>query len=80
MGVHRTLLYIPAIGKTGELAVMVGDEAIKAIAGVQSKTWRNEIAPRALIEMMKYKPSNVANKIKGIVMVSMIRKHKGHRR
>lgn len=35
----------------------------------QTKTWRNEVSPRALLEMMKYKPSRVAHKIQAPVMV-----------
>ena len=63
-------LYIPAVGKTGEIAVMVGEEVTNTISDMQTKTWRNEVAPRALMDMMKYKPSTVANKIKAPVMVS----------
>ncbi len=52
--------YIPAVGDTGELAVMSSPEAKKVIEGMQSKTWRNQAAPRALLEMMRYKPGAVA--------------------
>ena len=64
-----TPLYIPAVGKTGELAVLVGEEVTETIADMRTKTWRNEVAPRALIEMMKYKPSNAAHKVQAPVMV-----------
>jgi len=62
-------LYIPAVGSKGELAVMAGDEAAKTIAGMQSKTWRNEVAPRGIVEMIKYKPSYTANQIEAAVLV-----------
>jgi len=62
-------LYIPAVGPKGELAVMAGDEAAKTIAGMQSKTWRNEVAPRGIVEMIKYKPSHTADQIKAAVLI-----------
>lgn len=62
-------LYIPAVGKIGEMAVMVGDEVTDIISNMQTKTWRNEVAPRALMDMMKYKPSTVADKITASVMI-----------
>ncbi|MCX7747442.1 MAG: alpha/beta hydrolase [Clostridia bacterium] len=62
-------LYIPAVGNVGELAVMVGSEAAKTIAAMKSKTWRNEVAPRAIVEMIKYKPSSMASKVRAAVMI-----------
>ncbi len=38
---------------------MAGVEAAKTIAGMQSKTWRNEVAPRGILEMIPYKPSRI---------------------
>ena len=61
--------YIPAIGKTGELAVMTGDEVMKTLENVQSKTFRNEVAPRGFADFVKYKPSKIAGSIKATVMV-----------
>ncbi|GKU77330.1 alpha/beta hydrolase [Paenibacillus sp. L3-i20] len=63
--------YIPAVGNTGELAVMASSDAKKTIDVMTSKHWRNEVAPRALLEMMRYKPSNSAHLIKMPVLVSM---------
>ncbi|MCR8842498.1 dienelactone hydrolase family protein [Paenibacillus sp. SC116] len=62
-------LYIPVVGHTGELAVMVGSDASRTIAGMQSKTWRNEVAPRVIMEMAKYKPSSSARNVKASVMI-----------
>ena len=61
--------YIPAIGKPDELAVIAGDEAAKIIENMQSKTWRNEVAPRGIYDMMKYKPSKTAGSVKATVLV-----------
>ncbi|MDF2036475.1 alpha/beta hydrolase [Cytobacillus oceanisediminis] len=61
--------YIPVVGQVGELAVMTSEEASKTIAGMQSKTWRNEVAPRALIEMMKYRPCNSGGQVKAKVLI-----------
>lgn len=62
-------IYVPAVGQKGELAVIASDQASKQIAGLTSKTWKNEVTPRSLFDMMKYKPSNVGNKIKAQVLI-----------
>lgn len=64
-----TPYYIPAVGSVGELAVMASSQAQKTIDAMNSKYWRNEVAPRALFEMMKYKPSTNASQIKKPVLV-----------
>ena len=48
---------------------MAGGEAAKTIAGMQSKTWRNEVAPRGIWEMIKYKPNSTANQIEASVLI-----------
>ena len=55
--------YIPAVGDANELAVMASPQATQVIQGMDSKTWRNQVAPRALFEMMKYKPGNFASQL-----------------
>ena len=55
--------YIRAVGGPGELAVMTGAGAQRAIAGMTSPTWRNEVAPRGLIEMMRYRPGDFATRV-----------------
>ena len=61
--------YIPAVGNTNELAVMASPQAAQIIQGMDSKTWRNEVAPRALLEMMKYKPSDFSPELKMPLLV-----------
>jgi dienelactone hydrolase len=62
--------YIPAVGTTGELAVMATPEARQAIEGMQSNHWKNEVAPRVLLEMMRYKPGEKAHRLAMPVLVS----------
>lgn len=61
--------YIKAVGQPGELAVMASPEAQRAIDGMQSPTWRNQVAPRALFAMMRYQPGNSAPQVKAPVLV-----------
>lgn len=63
--------YIPAVGAQGELAVMTGEGAQRAVAGMVSPTWRNEVAPRALIEMMRYRPVDFAALVTCPLLVSL---------
>ena len=65
----RPPIYIKAVGGPGELAVMASNEAQKTIEAMQSDTWQNKVAPRALLDMMKYKPGKVAAKIKAPVLI-----------
>lgn len=69
--VGLTPRYIRAVGTTGDLAVMATPQAQETIAAMQSNTWRNEVAPRILLEMMRYKPSDKADKLKMPVLVSI---------
>ncbi|WP_066898174.1 alpha/beta hydrolase [Mycolicibacterium houstonense] len=63
--------YVAAVGAPGELAVMTGAGAQRAIAGMTSPTWRNQVAPRALIEMMRYRPIDFAGQVTCPVLVCM---------
>jgi dienelactone hydrolase len=65
----RPPVYIAAVGQLGELAVMTSNEAATTIAGMQSATWRNEIAPGGVFGMAKYKPGDYASQIKAHVLV-----------
>ncbi|MGW0247439.1 alpha/beta hydrolase [Nocardia goodfellowii] len=52
--------YIPMVGHPGELAVAATPEAeqhIQTLTGGQKTLWRNSIAPRALLRMMRYRPA-----------------------
>ena len=55
--------YIRAVGTTGELAVMASPQAQQAIDAIHSLQWRNQVAPRALFEMMRYKPGARAHRL-----------------
>lgn len=61
--------YLPAVGGPGEFAVMASAEAHRVIAGMDSPTWRNEVAPRALLEMMRYRPAHFAPRVACPVLV-----------
>ncbi len=56
--------YIPVVGSTGDLAVMASTHAQQTIDSMRSGHWRNEVAPRILFEMMRYKPSARAQRLK----------------
>jgi hypothetical protein len=60
---------IPAVGPPAELAVMATPQAQQTIKAMHSEQWRNEVAPRALFEMMRYKPSAKASQIRAPVLV-----------
>lgn len=63
--------YIPAVGAPGSLAVMASAQAKDLIDDMQSPTWRNEVAPRALVEMMQYKPGDRASEVRAPLLVSV---------
>ncbi|NIK58529.1 alpha/beta hydrolase [Kribbella shirazensis] len=59
--------YIPMIGRPGELAVAAtaeADQHIQTLTGGGTTTlWRNSIAPRALLGMMRYHPQKAAARL-----------------
>jgi alpha-beta hydrolase superfamily lysophospholipase len=61
--------YIPTVGDAGELAVMATAEAAQAVAALDSATWENRVAPRALFEMMRYKPGERAHLLRMPLLV-----------
>jgi pimeloyl-ACP methyl ester carboxylesterase len=63
--------YIRAVGTIGELAVMASPQAQQAIDAMHSLQWRNEVAPRALFEMMRYKPGARAHRLAMPVLVCL---------
>ncbi|MGK8464128.1 alpha/beta hydrolase [Nocardia cyriacigeorgica] len=65
----RAPYYIPAVGETGDVAVMTGPQAAKTIAAMHSATWENKVAPRALLDMMRYKPETSARRLRMPLMV-----------
>jgi hypothetical protein len=69
----RPPYYIPAVGNTGELAVMAGDEAastVRAMSG-QGSLWRNRVAPGVLLDMMRYRPGDRAGELRMPVLLCL---------
>lgn len=65
----RPPYYIPAVGTTDELAVMVSPRANQVINVMDSDQWQNEVTPRVLFEMMRFKPSDEAAQLAIPVLV-----------
>ncbi|MET9341879.1 alpha/beta fold hydrolase [Nonomuraea sp. NPDC003804] len=58
--------YIQMVGQPGELAVTASPEAeqhIQALTGGQNTSWRNSVAPRGLLRMMRYRPAEAAARL-----------------
>lgn len=59
--------YIPMVGRPGELAVAATTEAGQHIqtltGGGVNSLWRNSVAPRALLAMMRYHPDRAAARL-----------------
>ncbi|MEU7714526.1 alpha/beta fold hydrolase [Micromonospora chalcea] len=57
--------YIPLVGEPGEIAITNAAEAkehISTLAGGDS-LWRNQVAPRATLRMMRYRPADAAARL-----------------
>jgi len=58
---HLEPFHIPMVGRPGELAVTATHEAdrhIQTLTGGNVTTlWKNEVAPRRLLQMMRYRPA-----------------------
>ncbi|GAB2609816.1 alpha/beta hydrolase [Streptomyces capparidis] len=65
----RPPLYVKAVGSEGEPAVMAGSEARRTIEAMDSEQWENRVAPRSLLEMMRYRPGRVARRITAPALV-----------
>ena len=64
--------YIKAVGQPGELAVMASAEAARTIALMDNPTWRNEVAPRVLLDMaFRYRPGRGAQRLAMPVLLSI---------
>ncbi|MEV1001871.1 alpha/beta fold hydrolase [Nonomuraea sp. NPDC050202] len=58
--------YIPMVGRPGELAVTATPEAdqhIQTLTGGRTTLWRNSVAPRGLLRMMRYRPADAAARL-----------------
>ncbi len=65
-------LYIAAVGPPGELAVMATPDAVQTVAMMENTTWRNEVAPRILLDMaFRYRPGRRARDIRCPFLVTL---------
>jgi hypothetical protein len=59
--------YVPMVGKPGELAVtatLEADRHIQTLTGGEVTTlWKNQVAPRGLLQMMRYRPALAAARL-----------------
>lgn len=65
----RAPLYVKVVGRAGELAVMTSADANRTIEVLTSGTWRNEVAPRGLLDMMTYRPGRRAHRVQVPLLV-----------
>ncbi|MFY1686692.1 alpha/beta hydrolase [Plantactinospora sp. WMMB782] len=76
----RRPAYIPMIGRPGQVAVVATGDARRHLrtltgqadigdAGQRVGTWRNEIAPRGLLQMMRYRPEEDAARLRVPLLV-----------
>ena len=70
---HLEPFYIPMVGKPGELAVTATDEAdrhIQTLTGGNVTTrWKNQVAPRGLLQMLRYRPALDAARLQAPLLV-----------
>jgi hypothetical protein len=70
--IGREPYYVPAVARRGELAVMAFDEADAIVQAMQNDTWRNQVAPRVLLDMMLwYRPARVAHRLTMPILVCL---------
>lgn len=71
--------YIPMVGKPGEVAVTATPQAQEHIAALSGESghslWRNEVAPRGLISMMRYRPGDEAHRLRMPLLLVCIAEH-----
>ena len=67
--------YVRMVGKPGEVAVTATPQANEHIATLGGEhggsLWRNEVAPRGLFSMMRYRPGELAHRLAMPVLVSI---------
>jgi uncharacterized protein len=65
--------YIPMIGRPGQVAVVATTEArrhLATLAGEAGTTrWRNQVAPRGLLQMLRYRPARDAARLRAPLLV-----------
>lgn len=65
----RPPLYVKAVGAPDELAVMASPEANATVAALESATWRNQVAPRGLLDMLRYRPGRQVHRLQAPLLV-----------
>jgi dienelactone hydrolase len=66
---RRRPAYVPVVAGRNELGVMASEDATSTIDSLDSATWRNEVAPRVLFDMMRYRPSEYAPALQSPLLV-----------
>jgi uncharacterized protein len=70
---HLEPFYIPMIGKPGELAVTTTQEAARHIqtltGGGVATRWQNRVAPRGLLQLLRYRPAVDAARLQAPLLV-----------
>ena len=68
----RPPVYVKAVGNPGEVAVMPVEDAVRNIMAMDNPTWRNEVSPRALLDMaLWYRPGKTARRLAMPVLLSI---------
>lgn len=62
---RRQPLLLPVVGRAGELAIFTGDDAAAFARRFSSAapSWRNEIAARSLLGLVRYRPHELAGRL-----------------
>lgn len=55
--------YVPLVGRAGEVAAMVSDDAYEGCMTITPPDWRNEVAPRLFLTLPLYRPVNASHHI-----------------
>jgi len=56
--------YVPLVGRAGEVAAMMSDDAYEGCMAITPPDWRNEVAPRLFLTLPLYRPVNSAQRIR----------------
>ena len=68
---NRPPVYVKTVGAPDELAVMTGDDANRTVATIRSGTWENRVAPRGILQMMRYRPGRTVADIRAPLLVCL---------
>lgn len=56
--------YVPVIGPPGTRAIINSEKAEDIIAAMSSTWWQNRVAPRAILQMSRFRPTDDAPRVK----------------